>query len=984
MRGREVRQDNESGNLPTSLFSDPVRSEKNLTALEEAFITSGSQYNQSEFSACLGKSLADLPDPDMALTNLCRFVEATVSKASLFNDLIRYPVLLDVAVRVFASSQYFSDILVRDPELFRWMTASDILSRPQSKEYFALEADRALGMFSRTERKLDALRRLYRREVLRIGARDLLEIADLTTTTRELSDLADTFVDASLKIGQIQLADRFGDPPPISFAVIGLGKLGGSELNYSSDIDIMFVYEKEGEKRGPGGKTYSFYEYFNRLAEKVVGNLSQNSSEGHIYRVDIRLRPESGAGPLARSVESYLLYYESRGELWERQMLIKARTVGGDVRFGRAFLEQLGPFVFPKTFFQSPLEAVGRIKARIESELPSEKNIKLMRGGIRDIEFIVQALQLLNGGRIAEVRAPGTLQALSALAEAGLLPDEEATVLTKAYGFFRTLEHRLQMAENVQTHCLPSDPIALRTLAKRMGFRDRSVFEKAMQAHLSLVRSIFNRTFSVKGVGVVSEMESILEGGLREEEIAQVLRRHGFKDPGRAVRNVKAMLKSSLEGQQAANRQSRLALQSVARDLFRDLAFTPSPDLTLSGICQLVSSQRFPEQFYEQLRSDGFRKLITRVCSVSPRFVKALARFPSVLDEIASGLGAMPTLEVPDHAASEQLVEFKQRSELRLGVLHVLGFLSLEELAMQLSATADTVISSVVRERSRKSKLDDQPLAIFALGKHGTGEILFDADIDLLFLCEARNDRIVANVEELAQKILRNLQAVTSKGTLYDIDVRLRPEGKSAPLVVDLRAYRKYLYHRASLWERQSLTRLRFVCGNEDLAEKVRREVQGFVYRAPFPEGWTRSIVAMRRKMESRSRVRTASLLDIKLGSGGMVDIEFTAQMLQLRLGQAGGHLGRKTSEILQDPAQEFIDVEDARWLSEAYRLYRETEKYLRITLEERGMILPEGERLDLLARVMGEADGEELKKTVLSAMRRARELFIATAVRLG
>ena len=440
--------------FPPDLFADPRSGERHLRAVHEHFISSGSRFSLEDFSRVFTTALRASPDPDMALANFLRFLEVTVSSASLFTDLLQYPLLLDVLMTVFGNSRYFSDILVRDPSLFRWLTASPVLHEPVTRRPLDDEIERVLSAFVTPERRLDAIRRMFRRELLRIGVQDTLALADLRPITGQLSLLADAVIAAVVRIAFDQVTEKLHTIPQTGFAVIGLGKLGGNELNYSSDVDLLFVYGEEGTCPDGGP---SFHEFFNALGERIVQHLTRSSKHGHLFRVDMRLRPESGAGPLARSLESHLLYYEARGELWERQMLLKARPVAGDLSLGRQFIASLEPFVYPRSFLEHPAESVARIKARIETSIGDAANVKLMAGGIRDIEFIVQTLQLLNAGRNPSLRSGNTLQGLELLAGAGMLTPQEAKDLGQAYIFYRTLEHRLQTMHNTQTHTLPKD-----------------------------------------------------------------------------------------------------------------------------------------------------------------------------------------------------------------------------------------------------------------------------------------------------------------------------------------------------------------------------------------------------------------------------------------------------------------------------------------------------------------------------------------------
>ncbi len=971
--------------IPASLFRDSTAGSRNLLVIHEEFINSGATAPVEEFSRALHEQLASSPDPDMALMNLLRFTEMSFSKASLFNDALRYPAYLELLMKLFGFSRYFADILVREPGLFRWLTTSSAMNEPLSKGRLEEEIRRLQRTFEKPERRLDAFKRLQRRELLRIGAQDIMNFASLAGVTVQLSDLADLAVDASLAAAMQQLADKYPSPPRTPFAVIGLGKLGGSELNYSSDIDILFVYGDEGETRGPEGLTTSHHEYFNKLSERLVQNLSQPSAEGYLYRVDTRLRPESGAGPLARSLRSFLVYYESRGELWERQMLIKARPVGGDAALGRQFIDLLQPFVYPRTFFHHPAESIARIKARIEAKVGDEANIKLMAGGIRDIEFIVQALQLLNGGKKKNLREPNTMRAIEALATDSLLADHEGSVLMQAYVFYRTLEHRLQTMLNTQTHTLPTDDATLTGVARRMGLASSSALQQVLRGHLGGVRQIFDQVLSLRNHAEPDGISAVIDGGITENQREEILRSFGLRDLHQAVHHLKGLTGTSLAGNSEFDARARDALRAVAPDLFREIANTPDPDMTLRNLTQLVAAQPFPQQVYAELREPQFRKFLLDICAISPRFARGLSRSPLLLETIASDIRSLAAGTMVSFPPATELVDFKAQQELRVGVRHVLGFSSFEQLTGELSSLADFIVSTVMAQEIRKGKARSSSFAVFALGKFGTRELGFDADIDLVFVADGVAVGKSDATEKAASGIMRRMSEVSERGRLYEVDARLRPEGRNSPLVVELGAYKKYLKDRASLWERQSLTRLRFVCGDEVLGRKVISAAETFAYDAPLPPGWVRETVAMRRKMETRTHTRGPELLDIKRGPGAMADVEFLVQMIQLRhAGTERSYRGKSVPEVLRTTGLPLLTDGERTFLLSTYLFYRETEKLMRITLEERGSTLPAGAGLETLARCLIGSSGDALQSRLASSMKQVRDLFLDAAARIG
>ena len=959
--------------VPPDLFADPSGADRAVRSLHEMFIRAGSRFPVADFTAALARGLASAADADLALTGFARFLGAGFGGATLFNDLLAYPAYADLLFSIFGQSLYFTDVLVREPALFRWLTSTDALENPVREEELRGEIDRLLETFRGPDRRLDALRRLHRRYLLRVGAQDILGKATLRTATAQLSVLAGEVIAAALRIA----LDRAGDPPG-PFAIIGLGKLGGMELNYSSDIDIIFVYADPpgGDRRGTA------HTFFNRLAEQVVRNLSQASAEGHLYRVDTRLRPNAGAGPLALSLGAYQSHYESRGAIWERQMLIKARPVAGDARLGGRFIAMVEPFVYPRTLAEHPAASVARIKARIEADVAGEPNIKLMAGGIRDIEFVAQTLQLINGGTCPAVRCPATLDALDALRARDLLSEAEHRTMTGAYTVYRTVEHRLQMMLNTQTHTVPPPGRAFDALARRAGFPGGDALRRALEENLSAVRRVFEGVMSVDGLPGQGGIAAILTAPATDEALLEGARALGFRDARTAARHIRLLARGGATGGMPAPHAGvREALGAVAETLFGEIRATRDPDMTLGALAVLASSQALPRQFYALLGDPGFRNLVIAVCAASPRFARELGTHPLLLESIAAGEDLFTSPAVLAPPAIADAASFKAHGELIAGIRHILSLTDFDALTEEVSAVASATVGAAFAAAASRTKRAGVPLAVFALGKFGTRELLFDADLDIMFVARDADDAAKSALEETAARVLRGLTVSAGGGALYDADVRLRPEGKSAPLVVGVLAYGRYLASRASLWERQSLTRLRFVAGDAALGRYVTSMVGDWVYGAPLPAEWAREIVRMRRKMESRSRTRPGSLIDIKLGPGGMADVEFIAQMLQLRFGAGAPELrGAKVSAVLRAAAIPGRPPADAAFLAGAYGMFRRLEFLLRVALEERGSVLPEGDALERLARLYDGSAGAALASRVGGVMQRVRNEFIALA----
>ncbi len=798
----------------------------------------------------------------------------------------------------------------------------------------------------------------------------------LLRVTHQLSDLADAISGAVLELCSFQLSNRFVGSPPVPFTIIGLGKVGGQELNYSSDIDVLFVYGDEGVWKDRANRESTYLEYFNLLAGLFIRTMSQSTSDGSLYRVDARLRPEGTSGPLARSVRGYLGYYEARGDLWERQMLLKARPMTGDTTFGKTFLSMLDPFVFPRTFLQHPADAIVRMKTRIEQKVGDRANIKLRSGGIRDIEFIAQGLQLINGGKRKHLRERNSLKALGLLAAEGLLPAADVTLLADAYVFYRTLEHRLQIMQNQQTHTLPDDHAKLHSLALRMGMKNEQALLKKLDRMFHEVRKIFDRVMSTDVEGESVGIAGVIDGLLGESSTESVLRQYGITDMHSALRSIRSIAGDDIAGQRRFDARSRSTLRESAGTIFGAIAGTPDPDLTLKNLAHLIASHPSPGSMVQALSDKHLRALILDIASGSTWVTRRLAADPLAFEEVISDPMGLHAPASPDPASSGDLHRSKRRAELRSALRYLLGFAALEELTAELSALADSVVRRVYGAIDSEVG-GEKRLAVFAMGKLGSRELMIDADLDLVFVSAERRGSGERSGEQFAENLLRELGTVSSNGLLYNVDVRLRPEGRNGPLTVERDAYRTYLHGRASFWERQSMTRMRFIAGDPDLGKEVGDMIEEYVYAAPLPCNWVEQITAMRRKMEVRTRSTAGASIDIKRGVGGMIDVEFLAQMIQLRHGGEMPSLrGRSVYDLLREVDCPTVKRQEQRVLADHYAFFRRTEAMIRLALEGRSAVLPSGAPLQTLARCTAHLEKDQFRIEVVKRMKEVRSLF--------
>lgn len=949
---------------------------RHLKTAEEAFLSSGLGDIAPPFFRSLKRFLSRSADDGMAMTNLLRFVEASFNPTSMLRDLTEHTVLLETLLSIFGSSQYFSDILIRDPELFRWLTATSILKVPQTKETYRTAAQQSIDAFQTLPRKVNALKRFQRRELLRIGVRDLLHLSDLETATLELSTVADVIIALTADLALHELRNRYGVAPDSPWAIVGLGKLGGNELNYSSDVDLMAVYEYDGELLSPTAGKMSHGEFFVRFVENIVHILSHPTEEGHLYRVDLRLRPDGKAGALIRSLASALTYYESRGELWERQMLIKARCVAGNEGFAKRFTDALAPFVYPRALFRDPSEEIARIKSRIEAD-SDERNIKLRSGGIRDIEFIVQALQLVNGGRNPTIRTGNTVAGLRALRKMSLLSKAEAEQLEKAYLFYRLLEHRLQMLEYAQTHTLPPRRRDRERLAARMAFSPAK-FEEDLQRHLRNVRRIFNAVFTRKASPSEIALIRFVQERPDSEFSRAFARRFGLHDAAKAARNLRGMMYGSdLLGTKQYTAKTHSLFEEAAETFLKEIASSLAPDRALENARRLFTSSRSPDAIYSLLSEKSFRRAFVTICARSEMLTKQLALSPELAESALMGIQDYVRDDALPRPRLEAIHRWKVLEECKAAIRYVLDEKDERQLFSSLTQVASQTLSLLLAAERRSLGISpDIRFCILGLGKLGGNEITFSSDLDVVFLFDARRRSDAEKCERLASNIIAACSRVTQDGKLYDVDARLRPEGRNAPLAVAAKQYLEYLQHRASLWERQSLTRARVIAGEAEFCAALLNSIHDLIYTRPLPADWKQEIISMRRKTETRSRTSSADFFDIKLGAGGMMDIEFAVQFLQLSRG-ADALPSTNMYELLENYSRDTKHGKRVVALKESYALKRKIETALRVGLDSRTHIIPaDKESLDYLAQLTGFDDGSNFMAALRKDMKETRSTF--------
>jgi glutamate-ammonia-ligase adenylyltransferase len=842
-----------------------------------------------------------------------------------------------------------------------------------------------------------ALRRYRHGEYLRIGLHDLTGRADLDATMADLSALAEGLCEVAYRWARRAVTAEYGelrapDDHPNGFAVLAMGKFGGGELNYSSDIDLVYLFESDRgtSAGGPRGQLPA-PAFCVRVAELLTRALQERTDAGTVFRVDLRLRPEGINGPLANSIDNALLYYESWGQTWERTALIQARPVAGDRALGERFLREVRPFVYRRYLDFATVADMKLMKAKVEAELggKSRGNVKLGRGGIREIEFIAQVLQLIHGGRDERLRGRGTLPTLRRLVARGDLPAAEGEALAEAYRFLRQVEHKIQIVHERQTHMIPSDAAEQETLARRIGLTDGAALWAALTQHTARVRRGFEQLFHAAEAGgdrpqsaAVARLLDVLDDG---DAATAVLQELGFHDPASRYRDL-VLIRDGAPGAPARPAR-RKALTELAPALLDAVVQSANPDQALHNLASLITTIGARTSFLALLRQNpATMRMLVRLFAGSEFLAQAFLRRPEMLDslvradlvrvrwsraELAAELASQLAGAADFEAALDVLRRFRNEHFLRIGINDLDHVLEAEEVSAELTALAEACLTAAYaiarRALGAALGLPEIPgrFVIVAMGKLGSAELNYNSDLDLIFIYEPDGDLATAHerFSKLAQRLITVLQVPTTEGLVYRIDTRLRPSGRSGPLVSSLDSFRDYHERSARLWERQALIKARPVAGDAALAAAAAKIIEAFVYRAPLTDEGVREMVHLRARMERELARESHEQVNIKTGRGGLVDIEFITQMLQLRHGTEHPAVrARATPAALAAlRAEGVLPAADAELLTAGYRFLRRLENRLRLAHDQPVEVLERGAiNLEPLARQLGFAGDAE------------------------
>ncbi len=975
--------------------------------------------------------LGDLPVPSGEAEFLRDQVAASPDPAALIHLLTRFQARhglpadrqhLLILCTVAGVSPFLGEQLLSEPASLAWVATH--LRREEARTAEDLRQDLARYRFTFSNLPdSDALRRFKHREYLRIALRDFFGKADLSETTRELSLLADVLLDEAYRLSLREMLNRFGTPQfrddsgrwsEAVFAVLSLGKLGGGELNYSSDIDLVYTFSREGQTSGLDGDpetAVSNREFYTRVGQAMTQRIAGISPEGQVFRVDLGLRPGGKDGELVHSRRSLLAYYRTWARTWERQALLKVRASAGDPAFGEALVHDLAGCVHAAG--QAALVAleIKEMKDRIDEELSrlgrSDRDLKLGRGGIRELEFAVQGLQMAHGIALPWIHEANTLRALHRLADKDLVTYGEHALLDRAYAFLRKTEHRVQLERNRQTALLPSDAEGMRALARRMGFTERDgsgEFLEELNRHRESVRGFYDRVFGqISQPALPGDVPDPLLDPMSDRELAFVLGK-GAAAGEDAVRLFKRIRR--LFAPEQIRPAERRQVRRISAAMLQEITSAPEPGRVLLNLERFLSSLWVePAARSAFLSKAEWIPPLLRLLAQSEHLTLALTRHPRILQELGSvseslkeadaaawvdGLSRSLRAAAGAREVAAEMRRFHQRHLLFTGLRDVHHQENLSRILLRLTLLAETCLMAGEQVAARLAGVGPAGgrACILGLGRLGTRELDYGSDLDLIFVVDpgSQSDRAKEAARRRAETLIHLLTAITQEGALYNVDLRLRPGGGEGELVQTRSGLLDYFGTTARTWEKMALLKARPVAGDLDFGWSLLDELETTLFRGVERDSLASEVRGMKEILE-QSAPASGDAVPLKLGPGGMMDIHFIIQFLQLREGISPGR-DRETPRLLAELHRRgLLSGEDYPKLYAGYLLLRGLDHSMRLLYDRPADSLPASRSpLMRLSREISlslyssrEATAESLRSLVDETLASVRDCFDRT-----
>lgn len=784
--------------------------------------------------------------------NLHRIIFSLYDKVSFLSDCAKYPLYAQILLVIALHSNYLTDVIVRNPEFLYWIVNTDNLNERLNPSYIKAQVAAPLEKYKTFNSKVNLLRLVKRRELLRIGINDILGNSDLQETTKQLSLLAKSLNSILFELCYKEILSKYNiQIKKNRYCLIALGKLGGNELNYSSDVDLIVFFDRNSSH----GKLIKkeFYELLTEATQLFIQNSTAVTDKGYLYRVDFRLRPDGRNSLLCRTLKDILQYYEIRGEDWERQMLIKVSFVGGNEELYESFYNYIQHFIYPTSFSVSPLNQIAVMKNNIEKSLGEKENIKLFSGGIRDIEFSVQALQLLNGGKIKSLRTGNTIDGLNELRNHNIISNDEHSIFTSGYIFYRKIEHYLQLMNDIQTHTIPDNEETLERIARFFDLKNSASLRKKIEHTRRQVKNIY---------------DSIVNPDLSSDKLS--FETIQFFDTKKAIDNYKFLQTGQgILQQKQFDKQTISSFLKVENTLIKSLQNSSNPDLMLDNFVKVIKSRPLPSIWYNEFLNDKFFSSFLVICELSQKSIN-LMLIDKILGDFLLNRKAFIT-DLEEHYEDFSVIQFI----FILSTQYCLQLINQDQTSLLLSGFLKLKLIELFERESL-----NYDFFVIGLGSFGTKEMTFSSDIDIIIV--AKNVNLNPGIEKDFQNCLLKINKFLKP---FEVDVRLRPEGKSSQLVWDIETYYEYFDKRVQNWELQALTRIDFIFGNQDLFNSFLGAVKKRITKIDPPKLKT-DIIDMRNKVEkqvnSSPQASFGNFFNIKKSKGGINDISFSLQYLIL------------------------------------------------------------------------------------------------------
>ncbi|MEW5692287.1 MAG: hypothetical protein AB1765_03210 [Candidatus Hydrogenedentota bacterium] len=909
-------------------ISSPQLAEKNLIS-----IVNKEEYVPYflEIIDVLISGLKSAGDPDRVLCSLERFFCNANDHIYLFRKFIEEPHLLKKLVVLIDNSIFLSEYLIKYPMLFFEYTKKNIFTDKISVDY--LNAD-----FEKIEKSGIFLKDLicfHHNTLFHIIYRHLILGISLQEYTEELSELAGFVINRVYNQSLQDLINTYGTPSNNSqLIIIGVGKLGGMELNYSSDIDLIFFYTEDGYTETETQlKQLTNNEFFSRLTDTIIKTLGAKTEDGWLYRVDIRLRPDGETGPLCLGLDAALTYYSTRSAFFEKQAMTKARVIAGDFNKGNEFLVGIKKLFFPRHGEDTILNDIYTMKSKINAELGNITeltfNVKLGYGGIREIEFIVQALLILNLGSFPHILNINTLQSLTNLRDARIISNVEFELLFNSYIFLRELEHSLQLLSFRQTHTLPVDERTLEQIAKRLGYKNFKDLLNRFMKTTEMVHQLYTDKIKIPA-SLQSDLKLLLEN-IDIIKKKNILERYKLFDYKKALQDLYYI--------QYGHKKS--PIYEVSTEKF--IGFLPSllssvstkfnPSFTLSAIEQIFNNFTAKGMLFDLLSKNEFLMyLFSEIASKSEMLSSYLVKYPALFDILVDFDELFKSVndESFDDTVHTHLLNYKIEKHFKTGVQYILGINNVSSTLLNYTKIADNILSVLTRYFYSK---EESGYFLASLGKLGSCELGIASDLDLLFI---HNDEISEPLTK-ATKLLNFLSESTPSGKLYRVDARLRPEGEKSPISIHINHCLQYYLDRARDWEKLAMTRLRYISGDKKLFGLFQSKVSEFVYGSTPPP--PSNILEMKKNIEISHKDKN----DFKHNEGGLMEIEMLLQLINIHLGKIDTNVRYAPPLITLENSvtHEIISLQESFTIREAYILYRSIETGLNLIGLQKTNIFP-------------------------------------------